>query len=76
MSTKFVSQASAAVAATALLFTGAASGADRPKAKPLPSPLAGEAAAGPVKVCPHLDGKDAAFLLAFDDGCEIGRAHV
>jgi len=38
--------------------------AERPKSKPLPPPLAGEAAAGPVKVCPHLDGKDAAFLMA------------
>ena len=69
MSTNLVSRTSAAVAATAMLFAGAVSGADRPKSKPLPPPLAGEAAAGPVKVCPHLDGKDAAFLLAFDDGC-------
>ncbi|MGN0876427.1 MAG: polysaccharide deacetylase family protein [Kiritimatiellia bacterium] len=38
-----------------------------PPAKPLPPPA--PSIEGPVAVCPNYEGKDAAFMLAFDDAC-------
>ena len=38
-----------------------------PPAKPLPVPA--PSIEGPATICSHYEGKDAAFMLAFDDGC-------